>query len=49
MADKKKNLSKGEQIVEHENSKTRTFTGTKNTIMTCILVFFSLLCIYIVF
>ena len=45
----KKKLSKGEQIVKNENSKTRTFTGIPNIIMTCILVFFSLLSIYIVF
>jgi TRAP transporter 4TM/12TM fusion protein len=45
----KKKLSRGEQIVKNENSKTRTFTGIPNVIMTCILVFFSLLSIYIVF
>ena len=49
MTNKKKNLSRGEQIVEHETSKTRTFTGHLNTIITSILVLFSLLCIYIVF
>ena len=49
MANKKKNLSRGEQIVDHETSKTRTFTGPLNTIITSILVLFSLLCIYIVF
>ena len=45
----KKKLSKGEEIVKNENSKTRTFVGIPNIIMTCILVFFSLLSIYIVF
>ena len=45
----KKKLSRGEEIVKNENSKTRTFVGIPNIIMTCILVFFSLLSIYIVF
>ena len=45
----KKKLSRGEQIVKNENSKTRSFVGIPNIIMTCILVFFSLLSIYIVF
>ena len=45
----KKKLSKGEEIIQNENSKTRTFVGVPNIIMTCLLVFFSLLSIYIVF
>lgn len=45
----KKKLSRGEEIVINENSKTRTFVGIPNIIMTCILVLFSLLSIYIVF
>ena len=45
----KKKLSRGEEIVKNENAKTRTFVGIPNIIMTCILVFFSLLSIYIVF
>lgn len=45
----KKKLSKGEQIIHNENSKTRNFEGVPNTIITCLLVFFSLLSIYIVF
>lgn len=45
----KKKLSKGEQIIQNENSKTRTFVGVPNIIITCLLVFFSLLSIYIVF
>ena len=44
-----KKLSKGEQIIHNENSKTRTFVGIPNFIITCLLVFFSLLSIYIVF
>ena len=48
--DKDKNkLSKGEQIVQSENSKTRTFAGIPNIIVTALLVAFSLLSIYIVF
>lgn len=49
MEKEKRKLSKGEQIVQNENSKTRSFVGIPNVIMTCILVFFSLLSIYIVF
>ncbi|MBR0038747.1 MAG: TRAP transporter permease [Lachnospiraceae bacterium] len=49
MENLKKKLSKGEEIVKNENSKTRTFVGIPNIIMTIILVFFSLLSIYIVF
>ena len=49
MEKEKRKLSKGEQIVQNENSKTRSFVGIPNIIMTCILVFFSLLSIYIVF
>ena len=49
MEKSKKKLSRGEQIVKNENSKTRSFVGIPNIIMTCILVFFSLLSIYIVF
>ena len=49
MANTKKKLSKGEQIIQNENSKTRTFIGIPNIIITCLLVFFSLLSIYIVF
>ena len=45
----KKKLSKGEQIIQNENSKTRTFVGIPNAIIICLLVFFSLLSIYIVF
>ena len=45
----KKKLSKGEEIIQNGNSKTRTFVGVPNIIMTCLLVFFSLLSIYIVF
>ncbi|MBR4314934.1 MAG: TRAP transporter permease [Lachnospiraceae bacterium] len=49
MEKEKRKLSRGEQIVQNENSKTRSFIGIPNIIMTCILVFFSLLSIYIVF
>lgn len=49
MEKEKRKLSRGEQIVQNENSKTRSFVGIPNVIMTCILVFFSLLSIYIVF
>lgn len=49
MEKEKRKLSRGEQIVQNENSKTRSFVGIPNIIMTCILVFFSLLSIYIVF
>lgn len=49
MENLKKKLSKGEEIIKNENSKTRTFVGIPNIIMTIILVFFSLLSIYIVF
>ena len=49
MANTKKKLSKGEQVIQNENSKTRTFIGIPNIIITCLLVFFSLLSIYIVF
>lgn len=49
MLNTKKKLSKGDQIIQNENSKTRTFVGMPNVIMTCLLVFFSLLSIYIVF
>lgn len=45
----KKKVLKGEEFIKNENSKTRTFVGIPNIIMTCILVFFSLLSIYIVF
>ena len=36
-------------IIQNENSKTRSFTGIPKVIINAILVFFSLLCIYIVF
>ncbi len=36
-------------IIQNENSKTRSFTGIPKIIINAILVFFSLLCIYIVF
>lgn len=36
-------------IIQNENSKTRSFTGIPKVIINTILVFFSLLCIYIVF
>ena len=49
MEKEKRKLSRCEQIVQNENSKTRSFVGIPNIIMTCILVFFSLLSIYIVF
>ena len=49
MDKKEKKLSKGEQIIKNETSKTRTFSGTLGYIMSFILVFFSLLSIYIVF
>ena len=49
MEKNKKKLSRGEQIVKNENSKTRSFAGIPNIIISCILVFFSLLSIYIVF
>lgn len=49
MEREKRKLSKGDQIIKNENSKTRSFAGIPNVIMTCILVFFSLLSIYIVF
>ena len=45
----KKKLSHGERIIKNENSKTRVFTGIPNIIINLILVFFSLLSIYIVF
>ena len=38
-----------EEIVLNENSKTRTFTGVPNLIISLILLFFSILSIYIVF
>lgn len=49
MNETKKKLSKGEQIVQNENSKTRTFVGIPNIIINTIMVLFSLLSIYIVF
>lgn len=49
MKEVKNKLSKGEQIVQNENSKTRNFTGIPNIIISSILVLFSLLSIYIVF
>lgn len=49
MNNKEKKLSKGEQIIKSETSKTRVFSGIPGYIMTFILVFFSLLSIYIVF
>lgn len=48
MSDKKK-LSRGEQIIKDETSKTRSFSGIAGILIKCILVFFSLLSIYIVF
>lgn len=44
-----KKLSKGEEIIKSETSKTRTFSGIFGIIIKFILVFFSLLSIYIVF
>ena len=49
MTIKKKKLTRGEEIILNENSKTRNFTGIPNIIINTILVFFSLLSIYIVF
>ncbi len=43
----KKELSRGAEFLENEKSKTRVFTGIPNVIITCILVFFSLLCFFI--
>ena len=45
----KKKTTRDDIIINSKNSKTRTFTGIPNIIITSILVFFSLLSIYIVF
>ena len=49
MKEKKEKISRGEEIIKRENSKTRIFTGIPNIIINTILVLFSLLSIYIVF
>ena len=49
MKNEKRKLSKGEQIIQNENSKTRSFRGIPNAIIGTILVLFSFLSIYIVF
>lgn len=45
----KKKLSKGEEVIINETSKTRVFTGWRLIVIKILLIFFSLLSIYIVF